>query len=303
MQLPEVFLKTLRDIHYDANEWLETLPKLLKRLERDWQIHIHTDSLKLPRLSYNLVMFADGHDGTPYVLKMSPVSDEFTREVEAIKLYNGDGMARVIKSDMTLAAMLLERLEPGISLWDTPPDDPKRDDEVIRITATLMKRLWRQVSEDHSLRTLESWAQALSNYQGDELPKHQVDKAKSLLKELLPTQDPVLLHGDLHHDNILSASREPYLAIDPKGLVGNRAYDVTPAMLNPDIPKLGRHPDLARILERRASIFSEMLDLDKREVLSWTFVQYVLGTIWSLEDHGELDASQGFINAFEKLLR
>ena len=59
----------------------------------------------------------------------------------------------------------------------------------------------------------------------------------------------MLLHGDLHHDNILTATREPYLAIDPKGLVGNRAYDVTAAMLNPDNPLLAKNLHLVKILE------------------------------------------------------
>jgi streptomycin 6-kinase len=302
MQLPEAFLKTLHDIHDDANEWLESLLETLTKLEKQWQIRIQTKSSSLTRLSYNLVMFASGTDGTSYVLKMSPISDEFTREVEAIKLYNGDGMAKLIKSDTTLAAMLLERLEPGISLWNTPPDNAKRDDEAKRIIANLMKRLWRKVPEPHTMRTLESWTQALARYQGNDFPKPILDKAKYLLKDLLPTHETVLLHGDLHHDNVLSANREPYLAIDPKGLVGNRVYDVTPAMCNPYTPGLSLYPELASILERRASIFSEMLAIDKQEIFSWTFVQYVLGSIWSLEDRGEIDNSQRFIEALEKLL-
>ena len=123
-----------------------------------------------------------------------------------------------------------------------------------------------------------------------------------MLKELLPTENPVLLHGDLHHDNILSAAREPYLAIDPKGLVGNRAYDVAAALLNPDTSTLGKNPELVKILERRTSIFSEILTLDKQEILAWGFTHLVLSNIWSLEDHGETWQPDGFIETFEKLL-
>ena len=141
MQLPETFLKNLHDAQYNAKEWLETLPSLLETLAYDWQIRVFTDSAKLPRLSYNLVMFAEGFDGTSYVLKMSPVNDEFIREVAAINLYNGDGMAKVFRADTAIAAMLLEKLEPGISLWDTTPENAKHDDQVTRIIATLMQRL------------------------------------------------------------------------------------------------------------------------------------------------------------------
>jgi streptomycin 6-kinase len=302
LNLPEAFLKNLQDMHPDAAQWLETLPVVLQTLEQRWGIRIFTETTRLPRLSYNLVMFAEGRDNTPYVLKMSPPGDEFTREVIAIRYYNGDGMARVVQADETLAAVLLERLEPGVSLWDTPPDDAKRDEKATRIIATLMQRLWRPVSEPHGLRTLESWTEALAAYEGSEIPKPYVDKAKGLLKELLPTQHPVLLHGDLHHDNILSATREPYLAIDPKGLVGTKAYDLTPALMNPDAPTLGKHPALAKILERRISIFSEMLTIDRKEIAAWGFTQLMLGSIWSIEDHGEPWESGSFAEAFATLL-
>ncbi len=297
MDLPEQFIKTLHDIHDDASEWLESLPSLLSTLEQRWQIRTFRETSKLPRLSYNLVMFAEGLDGTPYVLKMSPISDEFTREMAALRYYNGDGIAKLIQADENVAAMLLERLEPGVSLWTMADDD-----KATRIIATLLQRLWRPVTEPHPFRTLESWAQALVNYQGSDIPKTHVDKAKGLLQELLPTNTPVLLHGDLHHDNILSATREPYLAIDPKGIVGNKVYDVTPALFNPDAPTLGKHPELVSILERRISIFSEMLEIERKEIAAWAFVQDILGTIWSIEDHGEGWQSDEFVAAFERLM-
>jgi streptomycin 6-kinase len=281
MELPSSFIKTLHDIHEDAAPWLESLPSLLDTLEKRWSIRTFRDTAKLPRLSYNVVMFAEGIDGTPYVLKMSPISDEFTREIAAIKVYNGQGIARLIQSDETIAAMLLERLEPGVSLWTMP------DNEATHITASLLKKLWRPVNEPHDFRTLESWAQALLDYRGSELPKVYVDKARGLLRELLPTPEPVLLHGDLHHDNILSATREPYLAIDPKGLVGNKVYDLAPSLVNPDAPVLATKPELQKILERRIAIFSELLGFDRREITTWGFVHTLLATIWTIEDHGE----------------
>jgi streptomycin 6-kinase len=297
MELPEHFIKTLHDVHDNAKEWLESLPSLLNTLEGHWGIRTFRETSELPRLSYNVVMFAEGLDNTPYVLKLSPPTHEFLSEVAAIKLYNGDGMARLIRADESLAAMLLERLEPGVSLWNT--DD---DDGATRIIATLMQRLWRPVPEPHSFRTLESWTQALPNYHGTAIPQRLVDKANGLLSELLPTNKPVLLHGDLHHDNILSATREPYLAIDPKGLVGNKTYDVTAALLNPDAPTLSKHPELAKILERRMSIFTEMLGIKQNEIAAWTFVQVILGSIWSIEDHGEGWNADGFTTVLEKLL-
>ncbi|MGL4611594.1 MAG: aminoglycoside phosphotransferase family protein [Trueperaceae bacterium] len=297
MDLPTHFLKTLRDIHEDADDWLKVLPDILETLAERWEFRIFNESHYLPRLSYNLVLFAEGLDGTPYVLKLSPPSDEFRRERVAVQLYNGRGMARLLAADDTVSAMLLERLQPGVSLWNH-----KDDDEATEIIAGLLQKLWRSVPDANPLRTLESWTRVLPAYQGEEIPKAYVLRAQALLQDMLHDGDSVLLHGDLHHDNVLSAGRENYLAIDPKGIVGNKTYDLTPALLNPDAPTLAKRSDLAQLLERRVGIFSEMLNIDKREIAAWGFIQVVLGSIWSIEDHGEPWTGESFVRAFEKLM-
>lgn len=284
MNLPESFLKTLRDVHDAADVWLEGLPRLIATCETRWNLRVVGQA---GRLSYALVLFAERENGTPVVLKLSPPSPEVSREAEALRRYGGDGICRLLGHDPDGEVLLLEKLTPGTSLWDLWT--PARDDAHTRLAAQLMTRLWHPVSHSpvppsHPFRTLASWAEALFEQTPEgPLPYAQVNRAQELFAELHVTDAPVLLHADLHHGNILSAHREPYLAIDPKGVVGAKGYEVGPYLLNPD---LDRHADLHALSARRVAIFSELLGMDEAEVAAWGFIHMLLSACWSLEDHG-----------------
>jgi streptomycin 6-kinase len=110
------------------------------------------------------------------------------------------------------------------------------------------------------------------------------DQAERLFAELLSSAAAqVLLHGDLHHFNILSAERSPWLAIDPKGVIGEPAYEAGALLRNP-FPKLLDLDDPGRLLSRRVSILAEALDLDARRIRGWAVAQAVLAAVWSIED-------------------
>jgi streptomycin 6-kinase len=112
-----------------------------------------------------------------------------------------------------------------------------------------------------------------------------VDEAAVLFAELLhPESEPVLLHGDFHPGNILRAAREPWLAIDPKGVTGDPLYDVATFVCS--VPEAESGTDLQRLLSRRASQAAELLSCDLREVTAWAIAHSVLSAWWSYEDHG-----------------
>ncbi len=98
--------------------------------------------------------------------------------------------------------------------------------------------------------------------------------------------EPVLLHGDLHHDNILAAEREPWLAIDPKGIVGEPAYEVGALLRNP-LPGLLARPEPGRVLARRIEQLAAELGFDRARIRGWALAQAVLSAWWSYEDHGD----------------
>ncbi len=282
MQLPAALIQKLHDVHDDAGPWLAALPETLAGLEAAWKVRI---TGLVPQLSYNLVAYAEQIDengiGTPCILKMCPPSDELILEGEALARYAGDGFCRLLRRDDTVGALLLERIWPGLSLqevWHYGNDDAHT-----RIAADLMQRLWRPVEEPNPFRPLQSWARALYDDHGPSVPTPLREKAQRLLLELGPDRDPVLLHADLHHGNVLTATREPYRAIDPKGIVGARGYDVGTYLLN---PVQATSAELVKLLPRRLDIFSKVLGLERRELAAWGFVHAVLSVCWSAEDHG-----------------
>ena len=102
-------------------------------------------------------------------------------------------------------------------------------------------------------------------------------------RELLASSEPpVLLHGDLHHFNILSAGRRPWVAIDPKGLAGERAYEAGALLRNTDT-RLSTDEGAQR---RRIDILQDELPLDRDRMLGWGIAQAVLSAWWSYEDSG-----------------
>ena len=119
------------------------------------------------------------------------------------------------------------------------------------------------------------------------MPKGLVEKAESLFADLLATEGPpLLLHGDLHHENILASERDPWLAIDPKGVVGEAAYETAALLHNPVEALHG--PDPKSLLERRLDVLAEELGLERARVRAWGLAQAVLAAYWTLEDVGRV---------------
>jgi streptomycin 6-kinase len=99
--------------------------------------------------------------------------------------------------------------------------------------------------------------------------------------------EPVLLHGDLHHENILSAERQPWLAIDPQGVIGEPAYE-TGALLRNPMPDILNFPNLKSVLKKRVDQLVEELALDRSRILGWGIAQAVLSAWWDYEEHGHV---------------
>jgi streptomycin 6-kinase len=276
--LPGGFVQNIRAIHgRDGEAWLSELPRLIREYADRWSLGVDA---AFPNLSYNYVAPATRVDGTPCVLKIGmPTDMERRTEAEALRIYDGRGICRLLEADLDQAVALIERLLPGTSLASTwTPED---DDHATAVTAEVMQSLWRPA--EGSLPTLERWTRSLRECRQGPLPPPMVDRGQRLLRELLDSAgNPVLLHGDLHHDNILRADRAPYLAIDPKGILGDRGFEVGAMVHNPDPHRLTRP-----LLHRRIDQLAEALGMDREVVRSWGYVHCVLAAVWTVEDAGD----------------
>lgn len=93
------------------------------------------------------------------------------------------------------------------------------------------------------------------------------------------------LHGDLHHDNILSSDRG-WLAIDPKGLLGDPAYEVANIFRNPEgATQLAADP---RRIAALADAFAQRLGFNRKRVLGWAAAHAALSACWSLAEGGPI---------------
>jgi streptomycin 6-kinase len=193
--------------------------------------------------------------------------------------------------------MLLECIRPGIPLAELEDDDM-----AARIAAGVMRQLWVPAPDDpdHLLCTAAGWGRGFERlrktFDGGTgpFPARLVEQAARLYADLLASAGPMrLLHGDLHHWNILSAERQPWLALDPKGLIGEAEYEVgaitrnrwpgSSAALSNESTSPGKAA-LQRQADRRLAIFAEMLGFDRQRMLQWCMAQAVLSAWWTYED-------------------
>ena len=284
--LPERFRQTVISTWGETGrQWLHDLPVLLEDCAGRWAL---TLASPFPNLTFNYAVPAIRADGTEAVLKVGVPNKELRSEAAALRAFDGRGSVRLLEADSEAGVLLLERLRPGAVL--TTLADESHDGAATVIAAEVMRGLWRPVPPGHDFPTVADWGQGFARLRArfgggtGPLPRAQVEEAKALFAELLASSAaPVLLHGDLHHDNILSAERQPWLAIDPKGVVGEPAYEVG-ALLRNLWPDRHRHHNSGRLLERRAHQLAEALELDPERVRGWAVAQAVLSAVWSVED-------------------
>ncbi len=259
--------------------WLRTLPDLLDKLAARWSLAVESP---FAGIEINYVAPARRADGTACVLKVSRHVGETRNEIAALRLWDGSGAARLLDADSDLGAMLVERLEPGSMLAEVAEAD---DDRATVIAAGVLRQLWRPVpAANHGLRPLESWCAAYDRNREallrgvDGFPVALFQRADALRRDLLAsTTTPSVLHGDLHHFNVLRAQRADWLAIDPKGLAGDRAFDVCQFFRNPQ-------PVPTEVNSRRLDIFCAELSLDRQRTKNWCFVHAILDACWDFED-------------------
>ena len=283
--IPDQFARTIVALFDDAGrDWLNRLPAMIADCERQWSLTV------LPPfapLTYNYVALAVRADGSPAVLKVSFPDAQVQAEIAALRLFDGSGSVRLLATDPETGTLLLEQLRPG-----TPLSTLTDDEEATSIAATVMRQLWRPAPPEHAFPSVARWAAGLGRLRQEfggttgPLPRHLVEEAESLFAELIASMgEPMLLHGDLHHDNILAAERAPWLALDPKGVVGEPAYEVG-ALLRNVAPQFLAEADLRVVLSRRVHQFADELGFDRQRLRAWGLAQAVLSAWWSLEDHG-----------------
>lgn len=222
---------------------------------------------------------------------------------DILRAFAADGMVKVHESDG--GAILLERLDPGIELVALVRDG--NDEGATEILANVISQLADHAAPD-GCATVFDWARAFDRYlntDNKQLPASLVHKAHDVYQRLATSSSrTMLLHGDLHHYNVLFDAKRGWVAIDPKGLVGELEYEVGAILRNPC-----EQPDFftsRNVIERRLRILTDSLQLDYRRTLQWSFAQAVLSAIWDVEDGYSVESTHPGLRlarAIEPMLR
>jgi streptomycin 6-kinase len=224
------------------------------------------------------------HAGKPVVMKIAKRAGDEWRSGEIAAAFGGRGVAHVYGH--IGGAALLEHVQPGEQLASLAVAG--RDDETTDILAALIGRM-SPGDPPSGCPTVDEWGAAFASYlgSGDErVPRVLVEPAQRIYAELCRTQrNPALLHGDLQHYNVLRDDQRGWLAVDPKGVVGELEYELGAMLRNPrGVPELYTLESAERRLEK----FGAALGIDIERARAWGFAQAVLAAIWLLEDGQEL---------------
>jgi streptomycin 6-kinase len=218
------------------------------------------------------------------VLKLAGNAAEFNQEVLTLQHYQGSASVELFAMDAAHQGILMEYVHPGLSLKDLFPQE---DTGAVKIAAELIECLHQlPLNNPHDFPKLANWLEIFKHPRNQVLPKPLLDKAIQLSAALLnSTTKEVLLHADLHHQNILSSDRAGYLAVDPHGVVGDPAFEIATFMRNP-IPEIINisTPELKDLLKQRLTLFAKLLNFDKERLQAWAYVGTMLSAAWSIQD-------------------
>ncbi len=282
--LPQKFARNALDLCGEKGEqWLKDLPQTVAELSKIWSLTVEKH---FPNLSYNFVAPCLCEDGEAVLKIALPLNNpEIYNEARFLQKANGKGAVKLLKSNETHRAILLERLTPGANLKEVFRQD---SGEAIEVAINTMREILSEPPEESVFLRLEDW---FNNFfvkaEKTDFPSNFQNKAREFYEELnSASKRKFLIHGDLHHENILSATREPFLAIDPKGIVGDIGYEVG-VFLNNHLWWLASEPDLQEKLNNAVRQFSAAFEIELPDLRRWAFAQMVLSAWWTFEENGK----------------
>ena len=256
---------------------MRELPARVSRCVKRWRLGLESP---YPQSFVSIVFPATLPDGSEAVLKVQWPHAESEYEHEALRLWDGNGAVRLLEFDCDDHALVLERCEPGDPLSTISAD------EALAVLTEMLPRLW--VPAGRPFRTLSDecreWHKQLPvNWElaGRPFDRAMLDDTIDAMDRLCRTQgELVLVHQDLHGDNVLRAVREPWLAIDPKPLAGEREFSLAPIIRSCEFGH-GRTAVL-----RRLDKLTSALGLDRERCRLWALIQTLA---WAFDGATVLD--------------
>lgn len=257
----------------------------LEQLARDWRTTIERTTETLTSV------VAYGSRGSEaVVLKVTKSAGDEWHAGALAAAFEGRGMVRVL--ECIPGAVLMEQLQPATPLAELV--EIGRDDQATEALAGVIAQMSSVSPQTSGYQTVTDWGRAFDRYLAStdtQIASDLVAHARERYRALCETQSvPRLLHGDLQHYNVVSDRTRGWVAIDPKGVVGELEFELGAACRNPR-----GHPELyssPSAVLRRIDSFAHWLDIDIERAAAWAYSQAVLSAVWSIEDHGVITADE-----------
>ncbi|WP_328470102.1 aminoglycoside phosphotransferase family protein [Streptomyces sp. NBC_00448] len=292
LEPPERLTRTVTAWEGEAGRaWLARLPETVAGYLDRWGLTAERVFAAGGQISMIVLVRTD--DGTPAVLKVGMVNRETAQEHAALAHWGGRGAVRLLRADPEQGAMLLERLHADVSLRSLA------EAKAMLEAAGVLQRLWVAPADEHPFTTVEEYTGALVPLLRERRGQPYAEDARPLIDEALArweslvgtAPEAVLLHGDYHHGNVLAGDRVPWLAIDPKPLVGERAYDLA-WLVRDRLSTLAAQPGSRAAARRRLAKLADSLEVDPERLRGWAFFRAVEAGVWGLavggREEGEL---------------
>jgi streptomycin 6-kinase len=277
---PDLVADRVRDRGDAGRAWAEALPELAAGYLERWGLRVDGP----PRHGVAaLVLPVVTAGGTQAALKLQQPDPEHVGEAVALRTWDGAGAVRLLREDPATSTLLLERLDGGRDLRALPVD------AAVQVIAQLLARLTAWAAPAGVPRLRDVAAAMIANASATAATLADPDEARLVrrcadaLAEVAGEAGDRLLHWDLHYENVLAGSREPWLAIDPKPLSGDPAFELLPALHNrwEDAVATG---DPACAVRRRFDLMLDVLGLDRDRAVAWTLGRVLQNAIWDVED-------------------
>lgn len=248
----------------------------------------------IPSYSANLVFKCDSETYGNVVLKKGPFSEEVVTEFNTLRQYNGRRFCRVFDADLENGVILEECIRPGIPLRNESSLDRR-----LSVFCSFYKGLHTTPANAEIYPTYTEWVGKITEYMSKredfyELYLH-MKKAKDICLSVSTVYtQKLLLHGDLHHDNILLGHDGEYVIIDPKGVIGDPVFDVPRFILNEFGDEIT--PELYKKIKDIIYTFEKNLNIPSDILKKCLYFETVMGQCWCVEDGSPPESYASLLN-------
>lgn len=273
--LPSKFITTVTKTWGNkGKQWLDQLPQIVDNIKAYWLL---TDIQPITNMSYHFVAFAKKSNKS-VAIKIGCDTKTYQSEKNTLAHFSGQGSVQLIGSNDNYQSLLLKRVQPGRTLKEINILIENK----MKAYAEVVHQLLNIPSTGKKFIDCQKWCEAIDRIEHAIIKPLYIKKAQQLRGELINSMDaPYVCHGDLHLENIIQ-SENSWLSIDPHGVIGEKAYEVSAF----DLIQANEIVDV-RLMDSRLNMLAQATGVSYNRLVAWVFLRCVVSAQWFIEDEGD----------------